>query len=478
MTVNTTLGYQRTSGDGVTTIFAVPFALVEAAQLIVELVNKTTGVVSTQILATHYTLAIAGDGQSASVTMLVAPPATHWVVRRRNARYVQPTHLLPHGRFPADMVELGLDRLTMDLQAIRDTGARGIRVNDSDPLLAALPPIDSIKSTYLYIDSNGNPTGVAGPSNVPVSPAMVPVVQAASIGAALAVLGLSSYFQTLMGVASAPGLHALIGATPRRQTVAFGPIDANGVPTFWPATASGNTLNFQNITASAPLVLSCAGGFGAGGELNRVAIVTANPSIAGLANGTHYVYAEIDAAGAVTYGTTTLAPTYQTAGTYSTTNGQHTFNIVEKVMKVGTGSAANQVWRVFLGRVVVAGGNITSTVPYAYNAQYTSPYTNTIPTSLTAVNHNHNLGVAPQSWRVNFRCITAEQGYAIGDVLLYSIQTWDFDGSIHRPAQMSINSETLHWVGATHIASTFSRSTFFTLTAANWAYQAVVDRGW
>lgn len=212
MTVNSDIGFQRTSGDGVVTVFGVDFAIIEAAQLIVELVHKTTGVVTTQILDTHYTLAIAADRQSASVTMLTPPPATHWVNRRRAAIYTQPTHLLPHGPFPADLVELAIDRLAMGLQAIRDGFQRGIRFNDTDPPNPlTLPPLAQMLNRYVYIDGSGNAVGVEGEATAPVSSPWAPVIASASLAAGLGLLGFSSYMQALGATASKAALLTALG---------------------------------------------------------------------------------------------------------------------------------------------------------------------------------------------------------------------------------------------------------------------------
>lgn len=490
MTVSTTIGYQRTGGDGATTSFAVPFALIEAAQLVVELVNKTTGVVTPQVLGTHYTLAIAADFQSATVTMLTAPAATHWVVRRRSALFTQPTHLLPHGPFPADSVETALDRLAMDLQAVRDSGGRGIRVADSDPTLAALPPIDTIKSSYIFIDASGNPIGVAGGASVAISTPMVPVVQGASLGAALTAFGFSSYFQTLIdettaaGLVNAAGLYALqqaLGAdVGRRQTVLGGPVTSAGLPDFLPASASGLTLTFQNISASFPFVVAAAQGFGAAGPLNRIGVTTANPQVVLANNATSYLYADVSATGGLTFGSTTTAPVYQEGGTYSTTSGAHTFNIMEMVMKLGDGSAAAAVWRVFLGEAVTSGGNISSTVAYAYRGRYDSGWTATLPGGATAVSRNHNIGGAPRVASFLMECTTTDNGYAVGDQLNV-FSTHGFDSATYRPSALNAGAKAMSLIapGANaFLALHKSTANPAQLTAASWKYKFVADRGW
>lgn len=215
MTVSTDIGYQRTSGDGVTTIFGVSFALIEAAQLVVELVHKTTGEISLQVLGVNYTLEIAGDNQSASITMLVAPPATHWIVRRRAALYTQPTHLLPHGPFPADLVELAIDRMAMNVQAIRDGFRRGIRFNDTDPPNPnTLPPLAEMLNRYVYVNGDGDVVGVAGEASAPVSGAWAEIVASVSLEAGLTLLGFSDYMKSLRSTASLGDLQTALGISP------------------------------------------------------------------------------------------------------------------------------------------------------------------------------------------------------------------------------------------------------------------------
>lgn len=187
MSVNTSTAYFSSAGDGVTTTFGFAAPVQAAADVAVQLVDTASGVPTAQTLGVDYTVSIAADGQSASVVMMVAPPVGKSLVRRRNADYLQPYHLPANGPFPNDLVEAGMDRLVEQLQAIRDTVSRGIRLGDSDaPTLAALPPLASILGKYLFINVTGQVAGVDGPAGVAISGAMTPVVQGASLDLARA----------------------------------------------------------------------------------------------------------------------------------------------------------------------------------------------------------------------------------------------------------------------------------------------------
>ena len=201
-----------------------------------------------------------------------------------------------------------------------------------------------------------------------------------------------------------------------RQTVLGGPVDDAGLPTFLPATAFGLSIAAQNVSATFPLVVAAAGGFGPSGPADRIGHLTTGPTWSGLTdNATNYLYLEVAVAGGVTAGSTTLAPLYQPGGAYGPANGQHTFNIVEMMMKVGNGTIATPVWRVFVGEATAPGGNVTAAKGYAYGGRYDSGWTSPLPNGGVAVSKNHNVGVVPESVDLQIECIVADVGYVVGD---------------------------------------------------------------
>lgn len=214
---------------------------------------------------------------------------------------------------------------------------------------------------------------------------------------------------------------------PVRHTVLNGPVDSNGFAAFGGSTGS------TTVTASGILTVTAANGVTTTGNVDKTFQIT-NPSWTGLStNGTMYLYVDWNSGSPIT-GSTTLAPTYQWGGTYSTTSNQHTFNIQEMTMKVGNGAAATQTYRVFVGEVTVAGGVTTAITWYALMRQYVSAST-ALPAAATAQSFNHNIGIPPEflNWTYVGVCTSAIAGFSVGDrsgPSIYSYTTSAVSGDI------------------------------------------------
>ena len=106
------------AGNGVTTNFSAPFNFYDDSDLDVVLVNNASGVETIQVLTTNYTVT-GGDGESGSITMLVAPPSGNTLVIERDIPFTQEIDLEPNDPFPAEVTEEGFDRATMLAQQNR-----------------------------------------------------------------------------------------------------------------------------------------------------------------------------------------------------------------------------------------------------------------------------------------------------------------------------------------------------------------------
>lgn len=262
---------------------------------------------------------------------------------------------------------------------------------------------------------------------------------------------------------------ASAGTPPVRQTVLSGPVTSAGLPDFGGSTGS------TTVTASGTLKATAA----AGGSADYTGSIS-NPSWTGLStNGTMYLYLEITAAGVVSTGSTTLAPTYQWGGSYSTTSGQHTYNIQEGTMKAGNGASASQVYRVFAGEVTVAGGSVTAITWYAIQGRYISP-DSALPADGTAFSENHNLGTsllldAPQCF---FVCQSADGGFSIGDV----ITAGAYVGSLSYNSQLTIShtarAVTCNLGGSINVQNKSTGANYYLASKSDWKYRFVVKRGW
>jgi hypothetical protein len=258
-------------------------------------------------------------------------------------------------------------------------------------------------------------------------------------------------------------------AVPVRQTVLSGAVDANGFSSFGGSTGS------TTVTAASTLIATAANG-----ASNRTGTIL-NPSWTGLSsNGTMYLGLTVNAYGTCTPFVTTLAPTYQWGGTFSTANNQRTFNIQQMQMQVGNGTTAAQAFDVFVGEVTVAGGVVTAIVWYALMGRYKSGYTNTLPGAASSVSRNHNIGTTFIRTRFQVKCLTAQASYVVGEV---EPAPWRQSGV----SNSSVIVPTVQSHLAMHISTgnTLPVGGFdptnggaFAMTPSFWAYEFTAERDW
>src|SRR3990167_7450983 len=172
MTVATLLNRVSYSGNGVTTVFSFPNRFLADADLVVTQTVNATGVTTTKVLTTDYTLTGAGGAAGGNVTMLVAPPTGTTLVVYRDPVLTQPIDLVNGDPLNVDTgVERAFDRSTLQIQRLRDLADRSLRLNDSDT---------SGASTELPIPAptrilGWNSAGTAIENKVPADLALYPV---------------------------------------------------------------------------------------------------------------------------------------------------------------------------------------------------------------------------------------------------------------------------------------------------------------
>lgn len=266
---------------------------------------------------------------------------------------------------------------------------------------------------------------------------------------------------------------ANIKFTGTRQTVSSGPVNTDGTPNF------GGLTGATTVTATGTLIVTAANGFTASGNVDRIGSIS-NPSWTGLnINGQMPLYLDVNADGTCTPTTSSLMPNYRQAGADVVTNGQFTFNIAEMVGKLGNGSVANQIYRVTVGEVTVAGGVVTAIVWYALNGRYVSTL-QAVPALGTPVPLNHNIGVQPNKWMPVLYCATTEAGYSVADEIdLPGIKA---ASPFYSAFQSSINRLLFSTVVNTGIGSynvwAKSNGNPTVITIANWRIKLYADRGW
>ena len=124
-----------------------------------------------------------------------------------------------------------------------------------------------------------------------------------------------------------------------------------------------------------PVIMSFADGCGENGNIDYIGVVRDKLSAWSLpANNTSYLYIERSDAGALTYGSTTIAPVEQDSTPSAGTNdaGLCWFSTLESKMYVWTGSAWQHKVRLFVGTAVTDGSSVKS-ISYKEYPQQLAP---------------------------------------------------------------------------------------------------------
>ncbi len=160
MTVSSQVTRADYNGNGVTTLFSVPFYFVDQTHLTVLSTVIATGVSTALTLATNYTVSGAGVSTGGSITILTAPAGTVRITILRNVPYLQNTHYVPNDPFPATSHEAALDLLTMEAQQINEILGRTVTFPSSDPtgIGATIPNAVTRAGKVFAFDSTGAPS--------------------------------------------------------------------------------------------------------------------------------------------------------------------------------------------------------------------------------------------------------------------------------------------------------------------------------
>lgn len=184
MTVTTNTNKVQALGNGVTTSFPFTFRIYAASDLIVTRTVIATGVDTTLVLNTDYTVTGAASYNGGAVIMASAPATGTRVTIRRVLSITQPTDIRNQGSYFPETHEDALDRSAMINQQQQETLDRAIVFPASDDTSAygEFPPAATRASNLLGFDENGKPVAVAPAAQ---SASALQALLAASSGASL-----------------------------------------------------------------------------------------------------------------------------------------------------------------------------------------------------------------------------------------------------------------------------------------------------
>ena len=178
MTVTNTNNKVIYTGDGATTVFAYTFKIFEDADLDVIQTVISTGVETTLVLNSDYTVSGAGNPSGGNVTVSsTTPTALENLTIVRTLDITQETDYVENDPFPAESHEEALDRLTMICQQISEIASRAVvlAVNASNLAVTLPPPLADATigwdptATFLINNPAASPVNFTGLLDTPSS---------------------------------------------------------------------------------------------------------------------------------------------------------------------------------------------------------------------------------------------------------------------------------------------------------------------
>jgi hypothetical protein len=313
------------------------FKVFAAADLNVVRLNTSTGVETSLVLGSDYTVALNGNQNTnpgGTVNLTVAASATSTVTITSDIANLQPTDLTNQGGFYPEVITDSFDRATIQIQQMAGDVSRSIKapISDGSPDME-LPAASVRANTFLAFDANG-----------------VPTVQAASSSAAPTSITRQVFSgtgsQTAFTLASDPG-----GAGNSAQVFIGGVYQQRNT-----YTIAGTTLTFSQAPVAGTNNIEFVN-FLIGSGSNGVGIVTLTGDVTGSGTGT--VPATV-AANAVTFAKMQQIATDRLLGRDSLLTGD-----VEQLTVGGgvefTGSGGIQT-SAFTGNVTKAAGGTALTI--------------------------------------------------------------------------------------------------------------------
>lgn len=217
--------------------------------------------------------------------------------------------------------------------------------------------------------------------------------------------------------------------------------------------------------------------------------VTSLASVGASALGAHFFAGYIDKfemgnyckhPGAVTYTTPIAAPSIDAQGyasNFYSLFDQLMYQITAPSTVAGVNPVLTAVNRIFLGEADTSSVVVTACRPYAYQGRYISGWA-ALPAAGTPTSVNHNIGTGDlKDKRVQIRCLQTELGYSVGDIV-DSLFT-DSSGSFAPIVVWNTRSLIGFTPGSTANIQVQSKAdgTLHTVTAANWQYRLLANRG-
>lgn len=238
------------TGNGVTTVFAYTFKLLDSADVLV----TVDGV--TKTLTTHYTVSGVGASGGGNITFLAAPANAAEVVIQRDMDYLRETDYQDNGDLLAATLDEDIDRVVMQVQQVRDVGVRSIKIpaGETTNQLIAVAAADRANKAVIF-DASGNVTVSTDDFNDQLANVTAQAVAAAA--SASSASGSASTATTQAGIATAQAVIATTQAGIATTQAGIATTQAGNAATSASAAQTAET-NAETAETNAETALSDA----------------------------------------------------------------------------------------------------------------------------------------------------------------------------------------------------------------------------
>lgn len=163
MTVASEVSRVTYSGDGVSTVFPIPFYFIANEDILVYLMDVATGVPATLTEGADYLVFGAGVPSGGNLSAIAAPAVGKQLAIIRNPVRTQLTDYTENDKFPAESHESALDRLMMGLQRLWDRFNSTLHISDAENFTSNdIPNAVTRAGKILAFDGAGQPTVTGG----------------------------------------------------------------------------------------------------------------------------------------------------------------------------------------------------------------------------------------------------------------------------------------------------------------------------
>lgn len=211
------------TGNGVTTDFSANWNPLDEENVVVKLINVSTGVSITQTLGTHYTIEEVGTNFANGfvVAFITAPTSSYYVqISLESLPYYQSIDFRTSRGFQGEIIENALDKLTLLTQDINEKLSRTPRVYPSatfTPVPTGIYMPEPSENKLLGWDAGGNLANFTA-SDVPLDTINITafaytLLDDVNADTALSTLGVTSFAKTVLDDTTEAAARTTLNAT-------------------------------------------------------------------------------------------------------------------------------------------------------------------------------------------------------------------------------------------------------------------------